>query len=80
MAVTEALDEVDDRDMVERKPLYDYVDPDIFSRLRQEDSPWRFSFYTSSYEIRVSSLGTVTVYDVCAPEGESTTLSDTVAK
>jgi hypothetical protein len=49
MAVTEALDEVEDRDMVERQPLYDYVDPDIFSRLREEDSQWRFSFYTSSY-------------------------------
>ena len=55
-------------DSLEADTLYDHVNPDVFEELRaQEDSQWQVIFYVDDYEIRVSSQGTVSVYDTVPP-------------
>lgn len=55
------LQEVDPLDM---EPLSAHIDLDVFRDIRAGDgSHWQVLFHTDEYEIRVSSHGTVTVYD-----------------
>ena len=62
-AVVETLADVEGIDPMEVGPLNDYVNPEAFAELRKQDgAPWQLAFYTDRYEIRVSSMGTVTVY------------------
>lgn len=66
--VVETLADLEGADPVELRPLYGHVNPEAFAELReQEDSHWQLTFYTERYEIRVSSMGTVTVYDAAHP-------------
>jgi len=63
-------------DRVELDPLYTYVDPDLLADLRQQnDSQWRYLFRTDSYEVGVSSSGTVTAYEPPGNADVSTSLA-----
>lgn len=56
--------ELEGVDLFELEPLYEHINPDVFTELREkEDSQWQLLFYTNEYEIRVSGQGTVTIYD-----------------
>lgn len=45
-------------------PISNHINPDVFSELTaRDDSQWQLRFHTDEYEIRVSSQGTVSVYD-----------------
>ncbi|MFC4448422.1 HalOD1 output domain-containing protein [Halorussus aquaticus] len=67
-AVTSQIAELEGVDALELEPLHRRVDPDAFTELQtQGDSPWQLLFYTDNYEIRVSSQGTVTIYDTNRP-------------
>lgn len=62
-AIIEALAEIEGVDPLDLEPLYTHVDPDILSEMRSHDgAPWQFTIYTDEYEIRISSHGTVSVY------------------
>ena len=62
--VATQLAELEGSDPLETEPLATYVNPDVFSELRASGGgPWQFRFYTDEYEVRVTSQGTVTVYD-----------------
>lgn len=62
-AIVEALAESKGVDPLDLEPLYTHVDPKTLSELRShDDTPWQFTVYTDDYEIRISSHGTVTVY------------------
>lgn len=62
-AIVETLADLEGVDPVDVDPLYDSIDPDVFSGLQaQDDSQWQLLFYVDEYEVRVSSHGTVTVY------------------
>ena len=65
VTVAELLGELDGVDPVEMdSPIYDHVDPDVFARLAtHDDSRWQLRFQADDYEVRVSSYGTVTVYE-----------------
>lgn len=44
--------------------LYEFVDPAVLEELaNQEGPPWQFRFVVTGYEVRVSSHGTVSVYE-----------------
>lgn len=63
--IVEQLSALEESDPLEIEPVGSYFNVDIFEEIRSEDgSPWQVLFYTSEYEIRVSSHGTITVYDV----------------
>lgn len=63
VAVLEAVAEVEAVDPLELEPLSEHIDLDNLSEVRtQNDSRWKFTFYAYGYEIRVSSAGTVTIY------------------
>lgn len=63
--------ELDGVGPLELEPLYNHIDPEVFSELRtQEDSHWQLLFYRDAYEIRVSSQGTVTIYGTDEPDEE----------
>lgn len=63
-AVIETLAEAEGVHPTDVGPVYEYINPDTFSTLRRrKDSQWQLTFYTERYEVRVSSLGTVTVYE-----------------
>lgn len=62
-AIVEALSEVEGVEPLDLDPLYTHVDPGALSDLRSHDgAPWQFTVYVDDYEIRISSHGTVTVY------------------
>ena len=62
-AIVEALAAHEGADSLRLEPLSTHVNPTVFSELRQtENSQWQLTFYTREYEIRVSSLGTITVF------------------
>lgn len=77
-AVTTQLAELEGVDPLELEPLYEHVDPGVFSELKaQDDSHWQLLFYTDEYEVRVSSQGTVTIYEKISPnDGSETGLSE----
>lgn len=59
------------------EPLSAHIDPDVFSEIRDSaGAPWQVLFHTDKYEIRVSSHGTVTVYDVHGTDDGPVTASD----
>lgn len=63
-AIAEALAEVEDVDPAEIDPLYEHIDPETLSRLYDHDgSPWQLTFYPGKYEVRVSSSGTVSIFE-----------------
>lgn len=64
-AVVETLAEAEGVHPTDVKPIYDYINPEVFTELRRRrtDSQWQLTFFTERYEVRVSSQGTVTVYD-----------------
>lgn len=73
VTIAKQLGEIDGVDPVEMdSPIYDHVDPDVFARLAtHDDSQWQMRFQTDDYEVRVSSYGTVTVYERARPfDGE----------
>ena len=71
-AIVETLADLEGVDPINLEPIYDYVNPAAFTELRrQQRSQWQLTFYTETYEIRVSSLGTVTFYDA-APSDDTT--------
>jgi len=64
IAVTTQMAELKGVDPLELDPLYEHINPDVFTELQaQNDSQWQLLFYTVDYEIRVSGQGTVTIYD-----------------
>lgn len=68
-AIATKIAELEGVDPVEMNPLDDHIDPDVFTELRRrDDSQWQISFHTEEYEIRVSSHGTVTIYDAGPPD------------
>jgi hypothetical protein len=70
-AIVEALAELEGVDPLELEPLNNYINPDVFTQLQMnEDSQWQLLFYADTYEVRVSSLGTVTVYELNSPKRE----------
>jgi hypothetical protein len=73
VATLSALDGVSTLDL---NPIYDTVDPSLFETLRQsrDDVHWQLTCHTNGYEVRVSSMGTVTVYEDRTADA-STTLS-----
>lgn len=77
-AITTQLADLEGVDPLELEPLYEHVDPGVFSELRgQDDSHWQLLFYTDEYEVRVSSQGTVTIYEKFSPnDGSETGLSE----
>jgi hypothetical protein len=75
-ATVELLADLEGVDRVELDPLYTYVDPDLLADLRQQDdSQWRYLFRTDSYEVGVSSSGTVTAYEPPGNADVSTSLA-----
>lgn len=69
VAVAETLAEVEGVDPTELDfALYEYVDPDVFDRLGNRETPWQLSFRVDGREVSVSSYGTVTVFDGNATE------------
>ncbi len=72
MEIVEQLAELQETDPVDIEPLGDYFDGDIFKDLHVKNgSSWQVLFYTSEYEIRVSSHGTVTIYEVQGARAET---------
>lgn len=62
--VVETLAEAQGVEPTEVGPVYEYINPDVFTELhRQQGAQWQLVFYTDRHEVRVSSQGTVTVYD-----------------
>jgi len=62
-ATVEALAAHEDVDPLELPPLSNAINPAVFAALREtENSRWQLTFYTDEYEVRVSSLGTITVF------------------
>ncbi|PSQ08436.1 hypothetical protein BRC97_00795 [Halobacteriales archaeon QS_6_71_20] len=60
-AVVDVLAELDGVDPLELDPLYESVDLEALSLLRERDgAQWQLVFYVDDYEIRVGSQGTVT--------------------
>ncbi|WP_277541409.1 HalOD1 output domain-containing protein [Haloarcula laminariae] len=71
-AVTTQIAELEGVEPVELQPLYEHINPDVFTELREHDgSEWQVLFYTEDYEVRVSGQGTVTIYDTDS-SGEQT--------
>ena len=71
-AVVDALAEVKGVETTELDPIYSHVEPSVFDSLHtSEASPWQFTFQTEDYVVRVSSAGTVTVYDRSPDSGAS---------
>lgn len=69
--VTTEIAELEGVGPLELDPLYEQINPDVFTDLRvREDSHWQLLFYLDEYEIRVSSQGTVTIYDTTDPNDE----------
>jgi len=67
-AIVDALADIDRTDATELDPLYNHINPDAFTELRQHDSsPWHLHFYTDDYTVEVTSTGTVTIYDPDTP-------------
>jgi hypothetical protein len=65
--------ELEGADPLEVEPLTSYINPDVFSVIREgSHRSWQVLFYTDKYEIRVSSQGTVTVYDVQGDREDAT--------
>jgi len=63
-AIVDALAEVEGVESTDLDPIYTHVEPSVFDTLNTtEASPWQFTFQTEDYVVRVSSAGTVTVYD-----------------
>ena len=66
--VAEQLAETEGVESQEQDPLYEHVDPGVVAKFRtQDDSQWQPP-YTDEYEVRVSSHGTVTIYDTDDPD------------
>ena len=78
--VVTQLAELEDCDPFELEPMYAHVDPNVFADLQgRSEAPWQLRFYRDGYEIRVSSQGTVTIYDAAErDEPHESTLSGTV--
>ena len=71
-AVTTQVAELEGVEPLELDPLYEHIDPDLFTELRaQEGSQWQLLFYADDYEIRVNSQGTLTIYDTDSPDDET---------
>lgn len=63
-AITKQIAEIEGVDPLELDPMYEYVNPDLFDQLTDhDDSQWQLRLFRDEYEIRVSSHGTVTIYD-----------------
>ena len=74
MELVEVLSDLTDTSPRELGLLSTYIEPEVFQHLRAEgNSSWQLGFFTSEYEIRVNSHGTITVYDVQKREEESGT-------
>lgn len=72
--LVEQLSDLTDADPLEMVPLSTYIEPEVFRHLRAGgDSPWQLRFFTSEYEVRVNSHGTITVSDVQKPAEASGT-------
>ncbi|SFR96334.1 hypothetical protein SAMN05216559_1560 [Halomicrobium zhouii] len=70
------LAELNGVDRTELDPLYTHVDPELLTDLRQQDdSQWRYLFRTDSYEIGITSSGTVTAYEPLGDADVSTSLA-----
>ena len=60
-AVVDVFAELDGVDPLELDPLYESVDLEALSLLRERDgAQWQLVFYVDDYEVRVGSQGTVT--------------------
>jgi len=68
LAVTTQIAEIKGIGPLELEPLYEHIDPDVFTEVRmRNNSQWQILFYTDEYEVRVSSYGTVTIYETDNP-------------
>lgn len=67
-AIVDEIAQIDDVEPHELLPLYDQIDFDAVAALHAaDDCQWQLLFFTDDYEIRVSSQGTVTIYDIDSP-------------
>lgn len=77
--ITTEIAELEGVEPVELDPLYEHVNPAVFTELQERDgSQWQLFACTDDYEIRVSSHGTVTIYsnESCEEEPGSVHLLD----
>lgn len=64
MELVEQIADLEGSGPLELEALSTYIDTDVFQALRSGgNSPWQLIFYTSKYEIRVNSQGTITICD-----------------
>ena len=68
LTVTTQIAEIKGVEPLELDPLYEHIDPDVFTEVRMWNNlQWQVLFYTDEYEVRVSSYGTVTIYEADNP-------------
>lgn len=73
--IVEALAELKGADPLDLKPIYDDVDPTIFTELqRHQGVPWQVWYHTDQYEFCVDGSGTVTIFDQSPREDYSPTI------
>lgn len=71
VTVVEQLADLEGVRPTELEPIWNHVDPEVFTALREHDgSEWQFFFHTETYRIGVNSHGTVTVYDRRHDDGD----------
>ena len=62
--IVEQIADLEGVDPLAMTPISEYIDPDVFADLiERTDTQWQTVFRIENYEVRVSSHGTVTVYE-----------------